>query len=502
MLRRRRDSRCQHGRRAGHQLVGTASAVLLSLAAATVALGDDASLQEQVDEMRRHIEMQNRRIEQLESQDSGAPPAPKPSPLAADAAPPPSPAAPEQNVATAEPTPDQGFEVGYDKGFYIRPRDFDAIPFSIAINGRMQLRYTNFTRDRKTWTDNAGVTRTIKKRNDFEIERARLEFEGTALYPELGYYINIDGDTDDNHEAIFHDFWFSYEFCKALVLYGGKAFVPGSRDWLNGSTRTRFADRSLATTFFRPDRSVGVWVIGEPLDGVYYRSMLANGFASSDVSPNQLDNQFATATSIWWDVADNYGRGASDLEWHQQPALQVGNSFTFAPSKGEEGSGDPTDEEQFLRLSDGTRLVDPGALAPGVTVDRFTVYLYTVDAAAKWHGFSINGEYFFRWVEGIGAADGSVPKNDMFDHGFYLEAGYFVIRDYVELNVRTSQIFGDFGDSSEYAGGVNWFINRTHGLKLAFDVTDVHDSPANNSGPNYRAGDDGVMVRTQIQAAF
>jgi hypothetical protein len=459
---------------------------------ATCAEDVSPSVQEQLDEMRRIIERQNRRIEQLESERGEAVqpaerPEVEPQPV-------------EENVVEVaapapEPTPDRGFDFGYDKGFYIRGRDLSTVPFSLSINGRMQLRYTNFSRDHKTWTDNAGVTRKIDNRNDFEIERGRLEFTGTALYPELGYYINLDADTDDNHSVIFHDFWISYAFHRAFVLYGGKAFVPGSRDWLNGSTRTRFADRSLTTSFFRPDRTLGLWVIGEPLDGVYYRTMLGNGFATTDLDPGEIDDQFATATSLWWDVFDNYGKGASDLEWHDRPGLQIGSSFTFAPTN------DENDEENFLRLSDGTRIIDEGALAPDTTVDRFKVYLYSVDAAAKWHGFSLNGEYFFRWVHDI-RATGPIPKRKMFDHGFFLEAGYFLIRNYLELNARTSQIFGDFGDSSEYAGGINWFINGTHGLKLAIDATKVNDSPISNSGPNYRAGDDGVMVRTQLQTAF
>jgi hypothetical protein len=479
------------------------------VAAAALADAEEvpSAVQKQLDDMRRIIEEQQRRIEQLESQ-LGAPAAPAtpPTPAVVEAPPAETPAVETPVVAAAPavetPVSDRGLEVGYDKGFFLRPRDPEAIPFSVRLNGRMQLRYTYFNRDRDTWTDNAGVTRTVSRRNDVEIERGRLEFSGIMLDPRLGYYLNIDGDTDDNHRAVFHDFWVSYAFARAFVLYGGKAFVPGSRDWLNGSTRTRFADRSLATTFFRPDRSLGLWAIGEPLDGVFYRTMLGNGFNTSDLAPDEIDDQFATATSIWWDVHDDYGAGASDLERHERPAAVVGNSFTFAPSKGEDASGDPLGEENFLRMSDGTQLDDEGALAPGVTVDRFDVYLYTVDAALKWRGFSVNGEYFFRWVKDIGSASGSLPKDDMFDHGFYLEGGYFVVPHHVELNARTSQIFGDFGDAAEYAGGINWFVNGTHGFKLTLDLTDVVRSPANNSGPNYRAGDDGLLLRTQVQTAF
>jgi hypothetical protein len=454
-----------------------------------------SAVQRQLDEMRRIIEEQQRRIEQLEAQlPAQAEPEPQPSPALA--------AAPATATPAVEAKPERRFEVGYEGGFYLRSRDLARFPFSIRVNGRMQLRHTYFARDRKRWTDNAGVTRTISERNDFEIERGRLEFSGVFLDPSLGYYINIDADTDDNHDAKFHDFWISYEFHRAFELFGGKAFVPGSRDWLNGSTRTRFADRSLATTFFRPDRSIGLWVIGEPFDGVFYRTMLANGFNTSDLEPDEIDEHFASATSVWWDFGNEYGRGASDLEGHEHPAALIGSSFTFAPNDGEDGSDDPLPEQQFLRLSDGTRLVDADALVAGATVDGFDVYLYALDAAAKWRGFSLNGEYFFRWVESIEAGAALVPDDDLFDHGFFVEAGYFVIPERVELNVRTSQIFGDFGDAAEYAGGVNWFVRGTHNYKVTLDLTDVQRSPISNSGPNYRAGDDGLMLRSQVQAAF
>lgn len=389
---------------------------------------------------------------------------------------------------------------GYDKGFYIRPADKDEHPFELRVNGRMQFRHTGFAREVKNWRDNAGVIRPVTSRNDFEIERGRLEFRGFFIDPALQFFINLDSDTDDGHIVIFHDFWVNYEFSEAFDLYVGKAFVPGSRDWLNGSTRTRFVDRSLATTFFRPDRSVGVWAIGEPTENLFYRVMIGNGFNTTDLTPDQIDTQFAYSGSMWTNLGD-YGQGYSDLEWHCEPAAQIGHSFTFASDRGRDAGGAPLAEEAFVRLSDGTRLTQMSALAPGVQVAHFDVYLYTLDAAFKYRGFSANGEYFFRWLRDV-QGDGPLPRNHFFDHGYYLEGGWFLIPKKIELNGRLSQIFGAYGSAHEYAGGVNWFINGTHNLKLTFDVTRLIQTPANNSGANYRLGDTGVMFRTQFQAAF
>jgi hypothetical protein len=392
------------------------------------------------------------------------------------------------------------WEVGYDRGFIIRPFDREENPFELRVNGRMQARHTGFARHVHEWRDNAGVVHPVRNRNDFEIERGRLEFRGFFLDPNLQFFMNLDADTDDGNVIIMHDFWINYEFSKAFDLYFGKAFVPGSRDWLNGSLRTRFADRSMATTFFRPDRTAGVWAMGEPVEKVFYRVMVGNGFSTTDLTPDEIDTQFVYSASSWMDLGD-YGEGYSDLEWHELPVSQIGQSFTFASSGGRSVEGRPLAEANFVRLSDGTRLTQLGALTPGVSIDHLDIYLYAVDAALKYRGFSLNSEYYLRWLQSL-RGDGPLPLGKLFDHGFKFEAGYFLLPQKLEVNGRISQVFGPFGDGQEYAGGINWFFNGSHGLKLTLDVTKLNHNPANNTGPNLRAGDDGVLIRTQFQAAF
>jgi hypothetical protein len=390
--------------------------------------------------------------------------------------------------------------VGYDDGFFIRPYDQERNPYELQVNGRMQLRHTGFVRDITQWTDNAGTVRPVNNRNDFEIERGRLEFRTTFLDPKLHSYLNLDFDTDDNHRVVAHDFWVNYTFCDAFDLYFGKAFVPGSRDWLNGALRTRLADRSMGTSFFRPDRTVGAWVIGEPVNDLFYRVMVGNSFNTPDLSPSEIDRNFVYSGSMWTHLGD-YGQGYSDLEWHDALASQIGQSFTFANTDSTGAGSTPSEETSTIRLSDGTRLVQSGALSPGVAVNQFDIYLYAVDAALKFRGFSINGEYYFRWLQSI-RGNGVLPISQMFDHGFYVEAGYFLVPKYFELNGRVSPIFGAFGDAQEYASGVNWFINGSHNLKFTFDVTKLSRNPVDNSGINYQSGDDGLLFRSQFQAAF
>src|SRR5690606_29755115 len=120
------------------------------------------------------------------------------------------------------------------------------------------------------------------------------------------------------------------------------------------------------------------------------------------LTPDEIDARFVYSGSMWKDLGD-YGEGYSDLQCHVDPAARFGQSFSFANNLGRLPGSVPLAEENFVRLSDGTRLTQIGALAPGVTVDAFDIYLYTVDAAIKWRGFSANAEYFFRHLQSIRA---------------------------------------------------------------------------------------------------
>jgi hypothetical protein len=390
--------------------------------------------------------------------------------------------------------------VGYDGGFFIRPYCPDATPFELKVNGRIQFRHTAFDRQAATFFDRAsGMFVPIEERNDFEIERGRIAFGGFVHDPNLQFYLQIDLDTDDNHRAVAQDFWFNYEFSEAFNLYAGKAFIPGSRAWLDGALKMQFGDRSMATTFFRPDRTVGIWAIGNLTEDWMYRVMLGNGFQTADIAPAGVDDRFMVAGSTWWEPLADFGSGYSDIEHHEALAVRIGTSFAHA-SQEDKVTGTIPAEENFARLSDGVRLVAPGALAPGVTVNHFDIYLVSADLAAKYRGFSFNAEFYARWLDNF-AATGPLPFSELYTDGFYFDTGYMICPETLELAGRISAVDGLFGDAWEYAGGVNIFFNG-HNNKLTFDVTYLDGSPVTNTGANYRRGDRGVMFRSAWQVAF
>ena len=109
-------------------------------------------------------------------------------------------------------SPSPRFVVDYDKGFVIRPFEPDKIPFDLRCNSWIQLRYHGFARKVDSWTNNAGVTRPVRNRSAFDIERGRLVFSGHAIDERFSYFLQLDGDTDGRHGVDFFDYWWAWTF--------------------------------------------------------------------------------------------------------------------------------------------------------------------------------------------------------------------------------------------------------------------------------------------------
>jgi hypothetical protein len=387
----------------------------------------------------------------------------------------------------------------YDKGFAILPYNKKKTPFDLRINGWIQFRHHGFTRDVESWTDNAGVTREVRNRNAFDIERARIYFKGTALDPRLSYFYHLDGDTDGRHGVDFFDYWWSWKFSDRFRLVFGKRKVTASRQWLLGARRTRFVDRPMANDFFRPDRTVGIFGLGK-LGRSNFEFTVGNGYRTSNFPNNATDDQFSYAATQYWDVGGEYGGQLVDYDYACQPIFRFGHSFVYSPITSDR-LGNPNNETDFLRLTDGTRLNQVGALAPGVTVSGVNVLYYGLDFGMKYRGWSFNSEVFLRWLDDF-EADGALPVANLMQHGFYVEGGRFLIPKKLDLNFRYSEVDGLYGEGTEVAAGVNWYPLETFKLKCSFDVSVYDGSPLNNTTSDILVGDDGTLFRTQIQAEF
>src|SRR5690606_20262386 len=147
----------------------------------------------------------------------------------------------------------------------------------------------------------------------------------------------------------------------------------------------------------------------------------------------------------WSDVIGDYGSGRADLEYHNELAVRVGSSFTYSPVSANADS-EPVGEADAVRLSNGLRLDATGALAPGVTVSEYDIYLYAVDFSAKLLGFGLNSEAYYRDIQNL-KGDGAIGIDSYADKGAYVDIGYFVIVKKLEPVLRYSFVDGAFGNS-------------------------------------------------------
>ena len=389
------------------------------------------------------------------------------------------------------------FDGGYDNGFFVRSNAGDD-SFELKANFRSQFRVVSFSRDNDSWTNSAGVTLPIEDRQNFQLTRGRLILSGHAFTPQFKFQLQLDANTDTRDAVSVLDGWVAWHFSDSHEVQVGKRKVSAGRNWLLGAFDTRMAGRPIANEFFRPSRTTGVWVVGDPTNTTHYELMVGQGYNTEGLTTAETGDNFAAASSAWWDVIGNYGPlRPMDFEFHDELAVRIGASWV---SSSEGTPGRQLEEADFLRLTDGTRLTDTGALAPGAKVESFDVTLLALDAAFKYRGWSANGEYFWRSVKNL-KADLPVPDVGL-QQGFYVEGGFFVLPQQLELNSQFGFVTGRAGSNSSYAAGFSYYPRKSQFLKLTIDTTFINNSPTNSGGSNVIVGDDGVLVRAQWQAVF
>lgn len=393
----------------------------------------------------------------------------------------------------------------YDEGYVLVAPDEDGRPpFALKFNLTTQFRYTGFARADESWVDSAGVVRPIRNQSNFELNRAWFTFSGFAFTPKLRYSASVFTTTTSNKTL---PLWLiTYEFGKALSLSGGNFKVPGTREWIESNRYVLGTDRTMANTFFRPSISPGVWINGEPFDGLFYFAGVYNDFNAAALGPDRLNTNMTYSGNLWWEPLGAFGKGYSDQEIHETPVMRTGGSLSFHRSFRELdlAQGQTNPENTILRLSDGTPLYQQGALAPGVMLTAADVLLLSYDLAFKYRGFSLSGEYYARWIGDMDAKGGAIPLRDrrLFDTGGFVQLSYALIPRRLELFARSSLVAGPFGEGSEYGGGLNWYAFSNRNVRGTFEAKKINHSPADNALYGYFAGESGMLFQVQLMTDF
>ena len=397
-------------------------------------------------------------------------------------------------------------EERYRDGIVIWETGEDAkVPFLLKFNNNTQIRYLNTLSSNETFTDHLGVIREVHTRNDITVNRSMFILGGYVFDKRLRYSLTVW--TSAGAASIVVAGNIGWQFNKKFTLTGGYTGVPGSRSLVNTFPFFTSTDRSMADNFFRPGFTQGVWANGELGKGVSYLAFVGNGLNTLNISANKIDTKLLFSGSVWWEPLGPYGEPGKarnmydDYYESRKTRIRLGTAFTRSPEDRFSNLDQTNPENTSIYNSDGVLAFSTGAFAPGVTLQKATYRMWAMDGGVKWNGLAVNGQYFFRWLNDF-EADGPMPLSSTFDHGFELSAGQFVRSKKLMVYARGSKVFGQFGDSSEYAGGVKWYFLPTERIWLMGELMKVNKAPYSGAFTPYTAGMNGWVPMLQSVLAF
>jgi hypothetical protein len=427
-----------------------------------------------------------------------SPVAAAPAPLATAAAPP---VAKEADASLTQKVLDR-----YQDGIVVwQTPDTAKIPFLLKFNVNTQVRYLNTTSTNSTYTDHLGVVRDVHARNDITVNRSMFILGGYIFDPRLRFSSTVW--TSAGSASIVVAGTIGWQFSKALTITGGYTGVPGSRSLVDTFPFFQSTDRTMADNFFRPGFTQGIWAKGDLPYELHYLAFLGNGLNTLNLSAAKIDTHLMGSGSVWWEPLGDYGPPGKSRNMYDDylatPDLRIrlGTSFTEAREDRFSDLDTSSPENTSMYNSDGVLLFSTGAFAPGVTVEKATYRMLAVDWGLKKSGWSLNGQYYFRWVDDF-KADGPIPVKETFDHGFELSAGGFVIPQTLMLYGRGSMVFGQFRDSWEAALGAKWYFVPTERMWLSAELMRTVNVPYSGTFTPYTAGMTAWVPMVQAIIAF
>lgn len=379
------------------------------------------------------------------------------------------------------------------------------------------VRYLNQLGLDSTYTDAFGNTKNVQERHDFQLLKVQMKFLGWILDPKLRYFLyawTSNANQGQGAQVVLAGN-LNYTFNKYVTLGGGIRSLPGTRSvegnfpfWLNVDSR------HIADEFMRPSYTSGIWATGNIADRLKYQAMLGNNMSTLGVPASRLDNGLNTFSGalIWFPTGDFEkgfsGQGWGDFENHEKFSTRLAVHF----SRSNENKESQPNSEQFentqLRLSDGTVIFSPDLFVPGVTITDARYRMSTVDGGIKYRGFSLEGEYFWRWIDNFKFLTQptltqlqGVPSK-LFDHSFQIQGSAMVVPKKLQAYMGFSKIFGQYGQPRDFRVGANFFPFKNKVVRWNNEALYLYKSPVGYTSVPYPVGGRGWVFHSSMELAF
>ena len=370
------------------------------------------------------------------------------------------------------------------------------------------VRYLNQLDLAPTFTDAFGRTTVLDLRQDIQLNRLQVILHGWLFDERFRYfwYAWTQNPSQGDPAQVVVGGNLSYQFSDALKATAGIFSLPSTRstaqsfpNWL------RIDHRSMADEFFRGSYIQGYMLNGELTDTLDYKVALAGNLSALGVSASQLDNCLCTVSSMlyWMPTTGEFGpgQGFGDYEEHDKLATLLGVHYTYSREDAQEQPGVNAFENSQIRLSDGTLFFSPNAFNTGGMVNKATFSMLDLDAGLKWRGWSLEGEYYFRWLDDF-KVTGSIPVASLFDHGFQVYASTMLKPDYWQAYVSGSQIYGQYGDPWDLAVGLTYFPFGRKEVRTNFQALYMDRSAVGYTAVPYVVGGTGWVFTVDVGTWF
>jgi hypothetical protein len=379
------------------------------------------------------------------------------------------------------------------------------------------VRYLNQLGLDDNYTDAFGNTKSVQNRHDVQLLKLQIKFLGWLFNPKFRYFLyawTSNANQGQGAQVVLAGN-LQYTFNKYFTLGGGIRSLPGTRSVEGNFPFWPSVDsRHIADEFMRPSYTSGVWATGELAKRLKYQVMLGNNMSTLGVPASRLDNGLNTLSSafIWFPTGDFEkgfsGQGWGDFEHHDKFSTRLAVHF----SRSNENKESQPNSEQFentqLRLSDGTVIFTADLFAPGLTITDARYRMTTVDGGFKYRGFSLEGEYFWRWLDNFKFSETVTPEqlqqvpSRLFDHAFQIQGSAMVVPKTLQAYAGFSKIFGQFGQPRDFRFGTNFFPFKNKVVRWNTEALYLYKSPVGYTSVPFPIGGRGWVFHSNMELAF
>ena len=250
-------------------------------------------------------------------------------------------------------------------------------------------------------------------------------------------------------------------------------------------------DRRRVLSSFLHLRRLGIGQNRETLD---YIAMIGNNLSTLGVSAAQLDNGFNTVSTslVWTPTTGEFGVGlATSKTTNNWPPVSAGH-FTRSDEDRQEQPNSEQFENTQIRLEDGSVIFVPNLFGPGITVNNVTYKMAAFDGGLKYRGFSLEGEYYLRWLEQFpGAWHGRASQ--VFSRGFQLQTSAMVIPKTLQVYLGGSTLIGKYGHPWDFRAGLNYFPFHNKVIRWNNEFLYLYKSPVGYTAVPFALGGTGPV---------